>query len=477
MIETLIMKIAFLQSIWQEMIGPLILAEILEKKGHIVRFFMLDRTYLQQLIQFQPHILSLSVYTGNHNQMLQTATKLKSILTPKPIIIMGGPHPTFFPQVIMHPSVDAICRGEGEIYFPQFIEQCQDQLMPLSIPNFWIKHHGNMIQNPMGNLLVNLDEIPILKRHSLYSYYPFFKNAPYKWVFAGRGCPYNCSFCFNAAYRQLYKNKGVYIRRRSVNHLIEELIYLKTNYRVSLFMFGDDIFSLDKKWLFEFSERYNQLVNIPFGCNIHANHIDEDIVLMLKHANCSVVAFGIETGNETQRKIALNKNVSNQDIEFCVRLLKKYRIKFQTYNMLGFPGETLSQSFETVRINQLIKPFYAWCSIATPYPGTQMSAICMNDFNQSLDQQMDAIDETYMSSSMIPSPHSHSIMNLHKFFACIVKFPWIEPLVKRLIHLPPNPLFNFIYIIFYGLHQKIRHNMSWKDAMQLYFTQKLNRHL
>ncbi len=30
------------------------------------------------------------------------------------VIIFGGPHPTFFPELISNSYVDIICRGEGE---------------------------------------------------------------------------------------------------------------------------------------------------------------------------------------------------------------------------------------------------------------------------------------------------------------------------------------------------------------------------
>jgi hypothetical protein len=44
--------------------------------------------------------------------------------------------------------------------------------------------------------------------------------------------------------------------------------------------------------------------------------------------------------------------------------------------------------------------------------------------------------------------------NLHKLFPLAARFPWSLPLVRRLIKLPPNRMFRFIYkcSVSYGMH-------------------------
>jgi len=74
----------------------------------------------------------------------------------------------------------------------------------------------------------------------------------YYLTMTSRGCPYNCSYCFNHYFRNLPAEKSNYIRRRSVKHVIEELIFYKEKYKIELIEFWDDVFILDKKWLKEF---------------------------------------------------------------------------------------------------------------------------------------------------------------------------------------------------------------------------------
>ena len=60
------------------------------------------------------------------------------------------------------------------------------------------------------------------------------------------------------------KGKGKYLRRRSVENVIAELVAYKRKDRTSQIMFYDDVFTFDKKWIAEFAEAYKREVNIPF---------------------------------------------------------------------------------------------------------------------------------------------------------------------------------------------------------------------
>ena len=76
--------------------------------------------------------------TGEHiyhielNQMVRTHYD-------NAISVFGGPHPTYCPEMIEKEKVDAICRGEGEIYFPELIEKLEKGQDIYETKNFWFK--------------------------------------------------------------------------------------------------------------------------------------------------------------------------------------------------------------------------------------------------------------------------------------------------------------------------------------------------
>ena len=50
-----------------------------------------------------------------------------------------------------------------------------------------------------------------------------------------------------------------YVRRRSVDNVIEELKIVKEKYDLKIAIFEDDTFNLSRKWLKEFCEKFSKL--------------------------------------------------------------------------------------------------------------------------------------------------------------------------------------------------------------------------
>jgi len=131
-------RIAFLQNFWYEFLGVMYLSSLLKKNGHSCEVFIEsgERNIYESVEKYNPHIIGFYATTGTHNWALKIADELKKRTNAK--IIMGGPHPTFFPEIISDPSLDIICRGEGE-YAMLELAECLDKGKPY-----------NNIQNLLG---------------------------------------------------------------------------------------------------------------------------------------------------------------------------------------------------------------------------------------------------------------------------------------------------------------------------------------
>ncbi|MDY7038857.1 MAG: cobalamin B12-binding domain-containing protein, partial [Thermodesulfobacteriota bacterium] len=107
-------RILFLQNLPFEYMGPMYLAALLKRHGHRCRLLITSehKDYLNKIDQYDPDLIAFSTMTGPHKWVLKTANKIKTNLNIP--IILGGPHPTFFPEIIHEPQVDMICLGEGE---------------------------------------------------------------------------------------------------------------------------------------------------------------------------------------------------------------------------------------------------------------------------------------------------------------------------------------------------------------------------
>ena len=111
--------------------------------------------------------------------------------------------------------------------------------------------------------------------------------------------------------------------------------------------------------------------------------------------------------------------------------------------MVGLPGETVEQAFKTVRINAKVRPDFPWCSVLQPYPGTQIRKRIEADLGQSL--PVDEIGASYFTTSVVRGKEIRQLENLQKFFHLAVRFPFLQPVIRQLIKLPPNVIFMMIF--------------------------------
>ena len=71
---------------------------------------------------------------------------------------------------------------------------------------------------------------------------------------------------------------------------------------------------------------------------------------------CLSISFGLESGNEKLRKDIIRKpNFTNKQAVENLKLVKKYGISFNVFNMIGFPEETTQMIYDTIEVNYKVK--------------------------------------------------------------------------------------------------------------------------
>mgnify|MGYP001560461382 CR=1 FL=1 len=412
-----------------EPLGIMYLSASAKEKGHESDLVLTSENLEKKLQEYKPDFVGYSMMTGDQElyDSINRRLKQKNIF----FSIAGGPHPTFFPEMLEHTSFDAICRGEGEISLQQLLDNPQSK----DIPNFHFKDDSGITRNPVQALIPDIDAIPFPNRNLVFKF-PSIEKGPIKHFIASRGCPYNCSYCFNESYSELYSGKGKRVRFRSVDNLLDEIECVVDSSPTRLIYFQDDTFILKPQWLKEFSEKYNKEINLPFHCHTRANLVTEDIVRDLKQAGCYSVHIAAESGNDLIRRNILNRQMSNEQIISAVNLLKKYDIKVMLQNILGLPFSTIENDFETLELNIKCQPEYAWASIFQPYPKTTLGQTCLEtgvytgDFSD--------INSSFFDSSVLNIQNKNEIANLQKLFAIAVKNPqlYYSGRLQQLIKMP-----------------------------------------
>jgi anaerobic magnesium-protoporphyrin IX monomethyl ester cyclase len=439
--------------------GILLISSVLKQAGHQVSLVVAtEEDPVEAALRLRPDVVGYTVYTGPHTWYLELNQRIRARL-PGVFSIFGGPHPTFFPEMIGREGVDAICIGEGEyatLDLLNTLEKDGDGAVRLTDPaitNWWFKLNGEVVRNPLRPLLTSeeLDALPFSDRELLYTAHEQSRRTKIKPFITGRGCPYDCAFCFNKAYSDLYEGQGRRFRRRSPDDVIRELQDLTARHDVRFVLFMDDTFILQDKWLNEFMTRYKAEVGLPFWCQMRANLVTDEKVALFKDAGCVSVSFGLEAGNDRLRNAVLNRNMSREEILGAAEILRRHDITFMTNNMLGLPTGTLEDDFETLALNAQCRPAYANVFLFQPYPKTELGEWAyehgwmMGSFD---DLSGSVSDDTVIKFGS--EAEKHQIENLQKLFALAVEFPWLLPVIRQLIRVPTNQLFWLAYKLWKG---------------------------
>jgi anaerobic magnesium-protoporphyrin IX monomethyl ester cyclase len=417
-----------------EPLGIMYLSSTIKKLGHEVDLAITSEDLEKKVGEFNPDFVGYSIITGDQNFYDEINARLKSKF--KFFSIVGGPHPTFFPEFLEHSSFDAICRGEGERAIEQFLKNPSSS----ETPNFWFKKDGKIIKNPVQYLIESLDEIPFPDRE-IISKCSQIQETPIRHFISSRGCPFNCSYCFNKSFSELYEGKGNRVRFRSVENLLQEIKQVVDSYpNAKLVYFQDDTFTLNDEWLEEFANKYPERIKKSFHCHVRANTLTEKKVSNLKNAGCYSVHFAAETGDDELRNQILNRGMSKEQILSAVRLLRTNEIKYLIQNMIGIPGGSLNADLETLKLNIACKPDYSWVSIFQPYPGTALGKLCIEKGYYTGD--FEDLGSNFFDSSKLnfSEEYKSQLSHLQKLFAIFVEYPDLYQwgLLSPMINAPQN---------------------------------------
>ena len=318
----------------------------------------------------QPHVVAFSCVIDNYQFQLSCAKAVKEIL-PQAVIVFGGIHPTAVPEVVLkEEEVDCVSIGEAENSFSDFLKACRfdsNNAMPSHpIKGMVYKAGGKIIGDYKEGELPDLNELPFPYKKPFYSRLKACSREYY--VMASRGCPYNCSYCFNS-YVRYSRGVGV-LRQRSVANVIAELLVAKRNYAPRYITFLDDCFTINDAWLMEFCRSYKKDINLPFACIAIPQYLNKEKIKALNMAGCCHVQIGVQSLNKELCEKILQRQSDNAKIAEAICLLKESGIIVQVDHMLGRPGDTLNIEEDGALFYNRIRPHIISVFWLTYYPKT-----------------------------------------------------------------------------------------------------------
>jgi radical SAM superfamily enzyme YgiQ (UPF0313 family) len=357
-----------------EPLGIMQMIAVAKRMGHQCYFSIYSNKekFLALVKEVNPEVIAFSIMSISAESCKSVIKEVRQ-LGSNAFIVVGGPHPTYYPRFIQESEADAICVGEGDNAFADLLRTIEAGSGHENIPNICTKTKNN----PLRALVEDLDSVPFPDRELVYNNSSM-AGMKLKSFMATRGCPYSCTYCFNSGYKDLYKGKGKILRRRSVSNLIQEIDEVKKTFPLRMVRFGDDVFieRMDD-WLGEFSEEYSRRIKLPFYCLLSPKVVTGEIAKKLKKAGCVSVAISIETGDEKMRFEVLKRRISDSEIVSAIRTLTGAGIRTYTNIMVGLPQASLADEIKSLKLAFDSRTSVAAFTIFTPFPGTQLYESCV----------------------------------------------------------------------------------------------------
>ena len=365
------------------------ISSFLKSRGHNTKLVVLSRfsgrknkiiidTYLRS---FRPEVICFTAVATEYDFISNIAKYIKKQY-PDIFLLIGGTHVSLNPEHVLDGGFDALCVGEGENPALELVTQLEGGLKPSRIPNLWIKNGLETEKNPPRHFLENLDNLPFPDREMWKEWIANADSDQRCAILLGRGCPFQCAYCCNHVLRKLAP--GNYVRLRSTGNIIDELrdIVLKFPEKNQIY-FEIETIGINKQWAIELCSKlaaFNDMVrrSLSYSVNLRITPAADynDLFHVFKKSNFKFINIGLESGSERVRREILRREYSNQDIINAVDRARKNGLQVNFFNLIGIPGETISDFKETVKINRLCQPDRQGNYIFFPYPGTDLYAVC-----------------------------------------------------------------------------------------------------
>jgi len=340
---------------------------------------------IEIVLEEKPDVIGVSCFTDRRANVFKFLKRIKEeegIIT-----VIGGIHPTLFPEQILknYKYVDFIVRGEGEIIFNNLLAELKKHKNNLTeINGIAFCRDNEIIITKPERLIENLDELPYPKYERINNEFFKFTHYDERYSFNGkkiselkqmaiitsRGCPFNCIYCSTASYW------GRRVRYRSPENVISEIEYLHKEHNVEFINFIDDAFTINKERVKKICKLIiDRAIKVCWICETNVKTIDDEMLRIMKEAGCFAINYGVESGSPIILQ-NIKKSISVKEIEKAIEGAKKNNIIPDIFLMVGNPGENKKTIKETLLLLKRTKPSSGGWGILTIFPGTELYEYC-----------------------------------------------------------------------------------------------------
>ncbi|HEX8619652.1 MAG TPA: radical SAM protein [Thermoanaerobaculia bacterium] len=260
-------------------------------------------------------VIAFSCMTGYADIAKRVIARVRE-LSPRSFVMWGGIHPIIYSEDAILADVDAICTGEGELAFEEWLNLYRSGQDYTKVNNFWFKTRDGEIRRNSFRPLMSASELEQL---------PYQKYAGEEWIYQpdkgfrpvvlsdylqnnglayqaiwSIGCPLHCTFCGNTVF---IANDPKYkrIRHTSAAYIVGEVKRAKEIHpHLNTVLFHDDSFmAIPLSELTEFATLWRREIGLPFCVyGVIPSYVQQDKLEVLTWAGMNRVRMGIQSGSQ-----------------------------------------------------------------------------------------------------------------------------------------------------------------------------------
>lgn len=417
-------------------------------------------------------MVAVSCMTGYSEVARNVIARVRE-LAPETYIMWGGIHPIIYPENAIQAEVDAICTGEGELAFAEWLDLYTRGADFTKVQNFWFRQKdGTIIRNAFRPLM-SANELEAL---------PFQKYAGEEWIYDRNrhgfrsvglsdylqnnglayqaiwsiGCPLHCTFCGNTVF---IANDPKYkrIRHTSPEYIVNEVKRARAVHpHINTVLFHDDSFmAIPLTELTEFAKRWREEVGLNFCVyGVIPSYVQADKLEVLTWAGMNRVRMGVQSGSQRILDFYRRPTPIARVERAAADLAKfsKYHINPAYDIIVDNPVETRQDVIDTLElIYRLARPFTLNIFSLRVIPNTV------------LEKQMkeNGIDLEQINANYTSLRPTFANVLLYILLVWRIPRPWFDRLLTRVRAFsepqPMYPLLVFAVRVPWLLKQGLRH--------------------
>lgn len=348
---------------------------------------IISDTLLKELNDFNPDLIGLTcMFSMTHKSLKNVSEEIKKIKNVP--VAVGGVHisnsiwnENTREQLIKDLNhIDLFFLFEAELSFSEFINSINSDFNGIeNYKQLIIRDDNQSIffssrKRPEGENLNIIPEHDVMQSSELSNFgkvgnFNFLINKKDRitTILSNRGCRAQCTFC------SVRNFNGKKIRTRSIQSIIDELLFLRDYQNIKHVMWLDDDLLYNTGRTIElFNEMVKQDVGITWDASngVIAASVKDEIMSAAEESGCLGVVIGMESGNPKILKEIRKPGTVDIFIR-AAEVLKRYpKINSRVFLMIGFPNETYQQILDTINVSKQMNMDWNYITPLQPLPNT-----------------------------------------------------------------------------------------------------------